>query len=878
MPKLTQFSLPTPSGTKVSSEYGPRHIGSGFHYGLDFAVPENTLVKAVGSGEVLRVIHGNYYFGNVVIIKHDDEQATLYAHLNQTSVVKNDPVDSSTILGLSGNTGEASKGPHLHFEVIEGRENIAAIANPANSATKIGIGGTVGRISNPRQFFAHYNDVEFPTTVRAGASSFGQLVGDARDNRIIGNKNPNDLRGLGGFDTYEVGFGDRIDDADSDGKIKIAGKISGSFFEGNAAPKTTADGKAIPGRWTLQGYELARSGSDLEIFRAGADVTSNNSQRITVSNFPFDAERPKFGITLGKSQTDEMEENIVTASIRDALLLPLKDSRGRFVGITHEIVRLSKDSGDYGNYDALFFLTHFDSFGNAVKKIDVVGGGGVFWPSATVFSDYYTNRYGWIEGAGEPKSIILSFRKRMHEPYKIFAKHGIAILDYATGEITGSRVVGEDEELAAFFDITEKNRLFTRHVFLIRDETGYPGSQTGYYQEMDPNTLDPIGEKIPDFPYQDRFNNLRSLDYSWWHSKITLGNGAIVDASDPTRTRHHVNWTTYSDTRDISIFRPKLRDLTPDEIKPNFDAPAGAYNPFAGLNPLEKEVLVTLQENTQTSLVIPPIANSAVAISGLAASAGSKVGFFESLDLTPEQLAARTHAVRSSQYSIEDLLSGKFVAPAVGGGQRRLDEVNSTDYEEGEEEELPVALDDVITNFDADQEFAVIALPNNQTLIFPDLTASELVQNSSRFFDFNATLPNVTIPDTNNTWPGGNGTGPWNNATTPNITWPESNNTIPTNPPAIASGAGLGNDAIAGIGAAAGALLLAGAAFAYTKLKGGNKSKNAVVIPTGQVGENLASSGTEEGKVDSARPASVITETTASRVASEKYKSGTQVL
>jgi murein DD-endopeptidase MepM/ murein hydrolase activator NlpD len=54
-------------------------------------------------------------FGLRVIIRHEDNRATLYAHLDSISVKFNQKVSKGDMIGLSGSTGNCS-GPHLHFE------------------------------------------------------------------------------------------------------------------------------------------------------------------------------------------------------------------------------------------------------------------------------------------------------------------------------------------------------------------------------------------------------------------------------------------------------------------------------------------------------------------------------------------------------------------------------------------------------------------------------------------------------------------------------------------------------------------------------------------------------------------------------------------
>ena len=84
------------------------------HLGVDYAASTGTPVRAVGDGVVdfAGVQNG---FGNVVMIKHRNNQMTVYAHLSRISVKKGQSISQGQHLGAVGATGWAT-GPHLHFE------------------------------------------------------------------------------------------------------------------------------------------------------------------------------------------------------------------------------------------------------------------------------------------------------------------------------------------------------------------------------------------------------------------------------------------------------------------------------------------------------------------------------------------------------------------------------------------------------------------------------------------------------------------------------------------------------------------------------------------------------------------------------------------
>jgi murein DD-endopeptidase MepM/ murein hydrolase activator NlpD len=84
------------------------------HRGVDYAAPLGTPVRSVGDGVVDFAGWQNGY-GNVVLVKHHNNQTTVYAHMSKITVRQGQAVDQGQNVGLVGATGWAT-GPHLHFE------------------------------------------------------------------------------------------------------------------------------------------------------------------------------------------------------------------------------------------------------------------------------------------------------------------------------------------------------------------------------------------------------------------------------------------------------------------------------------------------------------------------------------------------------------------------------------------------------------------------------------------------------------------------------------------------------------------------------------------------------------------------------------------
>ena len=72
---------------------------------------------AADDGEVIVVgNNGRVQYGKFILIKHNNNLATLYAHLSRQIVQKGNMIKRGQVIGYSGNTGY-SYGPHVHFTV-----------------------------------------------------------------------------------------------------------------------------------------------------------------------------------------------------------------------------------------------------------------------------------------------------------------------------------------------------------------------------------------------------------------------------------------------------------------------------------------------------------------------------------------------------------------------------------------------------------------------------------------------------------------------------------------------------------------------------------------------------------------------------------------
>lgn len=96
------------------------------HQGIDIAAPKGTPVKALSDGIVAATyLSGDLdRYGNTIVVKHNAETYTLYAHLDQMLVSKGQKIAAGTPIATVGDTAGTRDNPaatgavHLHFETL----------------------------------------------------------------------------------------------------------------------------------------------------------------------------------------------------------------------------------------------------------------------------------------------------------------------------------------------------------------------------------------------------------------------------------------------------------------------------------------------------------------------------------------------------------------------------------------------------------------------------------------------------------------------------------------------------------------------------------------------------------------------------------------
>lgn len=86
------------------------------HYGVDVVAKKDAMIKSTLDGTV---IYSGFTpaDGHVLQIQHDNNLISIYKHNSSVLKKMGDKVKSGEAISIIGNSGENSKGPHLHFEL-----------------------------------------------------------------------------------------------------------------------------------------------------------------------------------------------------------------------------------------------------------------------------------------------------------------------------------------------------------------------------------------------------------------------------------------------------------------------------------------------------------------------------------------------------------------------------------------------------------------------------------------------------------------------------------------------------------------------------------------------------------------------------------------
>jgi murein DD-endopeptidase MepM/ murein hydrolase activator NlpD len=91
------------------------------HNGIDFILKTGTPVYASANGYIVFADYTEQD-GYKIIINHPGNYLSVYKHCSQLLVKEKESVTQGQLIALSGNSGDITTGPHLHFEIwLEGK-------------------------------------------------------------------------------------------------------------------------------------------------------------------------------------------------------------------------------------------------------------------------------------------------------------------------------------------------------------------------------------------------------------------------------------------------------------------------------------------------------------------------------------------------------------------------------------------------------------------------------------------------------------------------------------------------------------------------------------------------------------------------------------
>ncbi|GAB5565113.1 MAG: M23 family metallopeptidase [Winogradskyella sp.] len=108
----TNFVLFPPVNGTISQEYNIKEK----HFAVDIVVANNTPIKATADGTVI-FAEWTVETGYVIILEHNQELISVYKHNSSITKSQGELVKAGEVIAMSGNGGELSTGPHLHFEL-----------------------------------------------------------------------------------------------------------------------------------------------------------------------------------------------------------------------------------------------------------------------------------------------------------------------------------------------------------------------------------------------------------------------------------------------------------------------------------------------------------------------------------------------------------------------------------------------------------------------------------------------------------------------------------------------------------------------------------------------------------------------------------------
>ena len=104
------------------ASFGPREDGT-HNDGINIAVPAGADVQAAESGTVAYAGSELKGYGNLLLIRHDENWVSAYAHNDQLLVKRGDKIKRGQIIAKAGKSGTVDQ-PQVHFELRQGSKPV----------------------------------------------------------------------------------------------------------------------------------------------------------------------------------------------------------------------------------------------------------------------------------------------------------------------------------------------------------------------------------------------------------------------------------------------------------------------------------------------------------------------------------------------------------------------------------------------------------------------------------------------------------------------------------------------------------------------------------------------------------------------------------
>ena len=118
--KTLSFAWPVKG--KIVSSFGNKANGL-YNDGVNIGASKGTKFKATEDGVVAYVGNELRGYGTIILIKHDDNWISAYAHCDTTNVSRGDMVSKGQVIGTVGDSGNVTS-PQLYFSLRKGREAV----------------------------------------------------------------------------------------------------------------------------------------------------------------------------------------------------------------------------------------------------------------------------------------------------------------------------------------------------------------------------------------------------------------------------------------------------------------------------------------------------------------------------------------------------------------------------------------------------------------------------------------------------------------------------------------------------------------------------------------------------------------------------------